>query len=51
MCAVRFDRYGGRDALHLADVPVPSPAPGEVLVEVARAPQGPAAEEAPAAAA
>jgi len=32
--AVRFDRYGGRDVLYLADVPVPVPGPGEVLVEV-----------------
>ena len=32
--AVRFDEYGGRDVLHVADVPVPHPGPGEVLVEV-----------------
>jgi NADPH:quinone reductase len=32
--AVRFDHYGGRDVLYLADVPVPRPAAGEVLVEV-----------------
>jgi len=31
---VRFDRYGGVDVLHLADVDIPEPAPGEVLVEV-----------------
>lgn len=32
--AVRFDTYGGRDVLYLADVDVPTPAPGEVQVEV-----------------
>ncbi|MGH3562865.1 MAG: NADP-dependent oxidoreductase [Mycobacterium sp.] len=32
--AVRFDRYGGREVLYVADVDVPSPAEGEVLVEV-----------------
>lgn len=32
--AVRFDRYGGTDVLYLADVDVPHPPPGEVLVEV-----------------
>lgn len=32
--AVRFDRYGGRDVLYVADVDVPSPGPGEVVVEV-----------------
>jgi NADPH2:quinone reductase len=32
--AVRFDRYGGRDVLYVADVPMPVPAAGEVLVEV-----------------
>ncbi|MGH3525515.1 MAG: NADP-dependent oxidoreductase, partial [Mycobacterium sp.] len=32
--AVRFDRYGGRDVLYVADIDVPSPAEGEVLVEV-----------------
>ncbi|GAA1909182.1 NADP-dependent oxidoreductase [Streptantibioticus ferralitis] len=32
--AVRFDRYGDRDVLYLADIPMPHPAPGEVLVEV-----------------
>lgn len=34
MRAVRFDHYGGRDVLHLAEVPVPTPRPGEVLVKV-----------------
>lgn len=32
--AVRFDRYGDVDELYVADVEVPDPAPGRVLVEV-----------------
>ncbi len=32
--AVRFDRYGGRDVLYLADIDMPSPGPGEVVVEI-----------------
>lgn len=32
--AVRFDRYGGRDVLYVTDVEMPSPGPGEVVVEV-----------------
>ncbi|UQX10937.1 NADP-dependent oxidoreductase [Candidatus Mycobacterium methanotrophicum] len=32
--AVRFDRYGGREVLYVADIDVPSPGAGEVLVEV-----------------
>jgi NADPH2:quinone reductase len=32
--AVRFDRYGGRDELYVADIDMPSPGPGEVVVEV-----------------
>ena len=32
--AVRFDRYGGRDVLYVADIEMPSPEPGEVVVEV-----------------
>ncbi|MBF9072722.1 NADP-dependent oxidoreductase [Streptacidiphilus fuscans] len=32
--AVRFDRYGDRDVLYVADIPMPRPEPGEVLVEV-----------------
>ena len=32
--AVRFDRYGDRDELYVADVDMPSPGPGEVVVEV-----------------
>ena len=34
MKAVRFDRYGDIDVLHVADVPVPEPAQGQVLVKV-----------------
>jgi len=34
MKAVRFDEYGGVDVLHVADVPVPEPGQGQVLVEV-----------------
>jgi NADPH2:quinone reductase len=32
--AVRLDRYGGRDVLYVADVPMPTAAAGEVVVEV-----------------
>jgi NADPH:quinone reductase len=32
--AVRFDHYGDRDVLYIADVEVPVPAAGEVVVEV-----------------
>ena len=32
--AVRFDRYGGRDVLYVTDIDMPSPGPGEVVVEV-----------------
>src|SRR6201998_672614 len=32
--AVRFDRYGGRDVLYVADIEMPSPGTGEVVVEV-----------------
>ncbi|MCV7311381.1 NADP-dependent oxidoreductase [Mycobacterium paraffinicum] len=32
--AVRFDRYGGREVLYVADIDMPAPAPGEVVVEV-----------------
>ncbi|MDQ1459709.1 MAG: NADPH:quinone reductase, partial [Actinomycetota bacterium] len=32
--AIRFDRYGDRDVLYIADVAVPEPAVGEVVVEV-----------------
>lgn len=34
MRAVRFDRYGGRDVLYVADVEDPEPSDGEVVVEV-----------------
>ena len=34
MKAVRFDQYGDRDVLYIADLEVPEPGPGEVLVEV-----------------
>ncbi|MGZ4576954.1 MAG: NADP-dependent oxidoreductase [Mycobacterium sp.] len=32
--AVRFDRYGGREVLYVADVDLPVAGPGEVVVEV-----------------
>ncbi|WP_236791477.1 NADP-dependent oxidoreductase [Amycolatopsis sp. GM8] len=32
--AVRFDRYGGREVLYTAEIPIPEPAAGEVLVAV-----------------
>ena len=32
--AVLFDRYGGRDVLYVAEVPMPTPAAGEVVVAV-----------------
>jgi NADPH:quinone reductase len=32
--AVRFDHYGDRDVLYIADVEVPQPPPGEVVVQV-----------------
>ncbi len=32
--AVRFDHYGGRDVLYVAEIETPIPAPGEVLVAV-----------------
>jgi NADPH:quinone reductase len=32
--AVRFDHYGGRDVLYIADVEIPSPSAGQVVVEV-----------------
>lgn len=35
MRAVVHDRYGGPEVLHVADVPTPSPAAGQVLVRIA----------------
>ena len=32
--AVRFDRYGGRDVLYVTGIPMPVPAPGQVVVAV-----------------
>jgi NADPH:quinone reductase-like Zn-dependent oxidoreductase len=32
--AVRFDHYGGREVLYIADVEIPEPPAGEVVVEV-----------------
>ena len=32
--AVRFDRYGGTEVLYVAEVPMPTPAAGEVVVAV-----------------
>jgi NADPH:quinone reductase-like Zn-dependent oxidoreductase len=32
--AVRFDSYGDRDVLYVANIEMPTPAPGEVVVEV-----------------
>jgi NADPH2:quinone reductase len=32
--AVRFDHYGGRDVLYIADVEIPKPSEGQVVVEV-----------------
>jgi NADPH:quinone reductase-like Zn-dependent oxidoreductase len=32
--AIRFDRYGGIDVLHVADVDPPSPGPGQVQIQV-----------------
>jgi len=34
MRAVRYERYGGPERLHLVELPTPEPAPGEVLVRV-----------------
>jgi NADPH:quinone reductase-like Zn-dependent oxidoreductase len=34
MKAVRFDKYGGIDVLYVAQIPMPEPAAGEVLVKV-----------------
>lgn len=37
MRAIRFGRYGGPEVLELAEVPVPRPGAGEVLIEVGAA--------------
>jgi NADPH:quinone reductase-like Zn-dependent oxidoreductase len=37
MRAIVYDRFGGPDVLHQADMPVPKPGPTEVLVQVAYA--------------
>lgn len=42
MKAIRFDRFGGPEVLHLADIPAPVPGAGEVLVEVHAASINPA---------
>ena len=34
MLAVRYDRFAGIDGIYLADIPEPTPGPGEVLVQV-----------------
>ncbi len=34
MKAVRFDHYGGVEVLHLAEVPMPAPGAGQVVVQV-----------------
>ena len=34
MRAVRFDHYGDRDVLYIAEVKVPEPSAGEVVVKV-----------------
>jgi NADPH:quinone reductase len=33
MKAIQYDRFGGPEVLEYVDVPVPSPAAGEVLIE------------------
>ncbi len=37
MRAIQIEEFGGPEVLRLVDLPVPVPAPGEVLIEVARA--------------
>lgn len=41
MRALRYDRYGPPQVLHVCDVPVPKIGPGEALVEVVAIPVGP----------
>ena len=47
MKAVRFDQYGDRDVLYIAELEVPQPGPGEVLVEVRAAGDQPGRGEHP----
>lgn len=35
MKAMAIDRFGGPEVLHMAEVPTPAPAPGEVLIRIA----------------
>src|SRR5919199_1350229 len=37
MRAIRIDEFGGPEVMHVADIPVPEPADGEVLIRVDRA--------------
>ncbi|MDW6064255.1 alcohol dehydrogenase catalytic domain-containing protein [Streptomyces sp. FXJ1.4098] len=39
--AVKFSRYGGPEVLEIAQVPKPTPGPGEVVVRVVVAPVNP----------
>jgi NADPH:quinone reductase-like Zn-dependent oxidoreductase len=34
MKAIRFDTFGGPEVLHLAEVPLPSPGPGQIRVQI-----------------
>jgi NADPH2:quinone reductase len=40
MRAIRIDEWGGPEVMQLVDVPEPSPADGEVLIEVSHAATG-----------
>jgi NADPH:quinone reductase-like Zn-dependent oxidoreductase len=40
MKALRYDRFGGPEVLHIADVAMPGPGPGEVVVRVCAATVG-----------
>jgi NADPH2:quinone reductase len=42
MRAMVIDRFGGSDELHLADVPIPEPAPGQLLIRMVYAGVNPA---------
>ena len=37
MRAIQMQEFGGPEVLQLADIPVPAPGPGEVLIKVGRA--------------